>query len=294
MTEMSFTERANQRGDALSPAEQRVVGYLREHAHDALFATAEQLGKLTGTSDATVVRTARTLGYSGLPELKQQLGRSLVDEVRPSVRLRQRIEHTGSDHEATLRYVFADATERLAETRRMVTAEQLTEAVEAIAGAREVFAFGVGLSALSAQYLVKRLNRLGLRAQDGSQAGFLLADELLAVTGDSCVVLYAPGRLLNECEVLLDRAGEVGADVVLVTDALAPVLRDRVRVCLEAAHAPAGGTSECLAALTVTDAVLLALAARDEQRAEQTSELLTRFREQLAPGSIDRQKRRRR
>lgn len=293
MTEMPFTERVHQQRDALSPAERRVVEYLAEQAHDVLFATAEQLGRLTGTSDATVVRTARTLGYSGLPELKQDLGRSLVDEVRPSVRLRQRIEYTATDHEATLNYVFAEATERLEETKRVVTAEDIGKAVDAICGSPETLAFGVGISALSAQYLAKRLNRLGDRAHDISQAGFHLADELLAVTEHSCVVLFVPGRMLTECEVLLNRAEEVGASIILVTDSLATRLRERVTVCLQAVHAPGGGTSECLAAMTIADALLLAVAARDERRAEQTSELLTGFRERLAPRSWERGKRKR-
>lgn len=292
MAEISFAERVDNHRDALSPAELRVVEYLREYAHDALFATAEQLGKQTETSDATVVRTARTLGYNGLPELKQDLGRSLVDEVRPSVRLRQRIEHAGDDHDTTLRYVFAEAVERLQETSRLVSEEDMAAAVERITAASETFAFGVGVSALSAQYLAKRLNRLGRRAHDISQSGFLLADELLAITGDACIVLYAPGRMLTECEVLLQHAETVGASVVLVTDSLASRLRERVAACLQAVHAPSGSTGECLAAMTVTDAVLLAVAGRDEPRAEQTSELLTGLRERLAPGAKDTKRKR--
>ncbi|WP_020499601.1 MurR/RpiR family transcriptional regulator [Sciscionella marina] len=293
MDEISFAERVDNHRAALSPAELRVVEYLREHAHDALFATAEQLGRLTETSDATVVRTARTLGYNGLPELKQQVGRSLVDEVRPSVRLRRRIEHTGEDHDSTLRYVFAEAIERLQETLRLVGEEDVAAAVERLTAAAETFAFGVGVSALSARYLAKRLNRLGLRAHDISGSGFLLADELLTITGDACIVLYAPGRMLTECEVLLRRAETVGASVVLVTDSLEARLRERVGACLQAVHAPSGSTGECLAAMTVTDAVLLAVAGRDEARAERTSELLTGLREQLAPGAKDTKRRQR-
>jgi RpiR-like protein len=40
-------------------AERTVAEYLRMHGREAIFSSAEQIAEATGTSDATVVRTAK-------------------------------------------------------------------------------------------------------------------------------------------------------------------------------------------------------------------------------------------
>lgn len=279
--ETTFEELVSQHRDSLTPAEQRVAIYLQKNTHDVLFATAEKLGKDTGTSDATVVRTARKLGFSGLPELKHELGRFFVQKIHPSIRLRERIAHTGTDVDEILQYVFVDANERLDECKKLITDEDIETATQILESSAEIFSFGVGTSSLSAEYLGMRLNRLGKRAYVIRHGGFLFADELLAINDQSCVVLYIPGRVLTECKVLLQRAAEVGAPVILVTDSLMHELRDQVQVCLQATHAPGGVTNECLTAMAITDVVILFMTAKEGARAERSSKLLTEFRRQL-------------
>ncbi|WP_037068131.1 MurR/RpiR family transcriptional regulator [Pseudonocardia acaciae] len=285
MPDPTFVGRLRERLADLSPAEQVVASYLRDHAEEVLFASADQIGKATGTSNATVIRAAKSLGYAGLPELRHDLGMGMIGQTRPSIRLRNRIEHAGHDAEDLLDSVFAEAGERIGETRRLVGAEELTAATELISSAREVVAFGLGLSSLTARYLVMRLGRLGRRGRDASATGFALPDELLALAAEDVVVMYVPGRLLPDCEVVLDHAAEVGAPVILVSDSLTSRLRDRVRVCLPAVHTPSGLTGEFLTSLVLTDALLLAVAARGEERAAATSELLTKLRGRLYPGA---------
>lgn len=284
----TFVRRVRDRLAELSPAERQVVTYLRDHAEDVLFASADQIGQVTGTSNATVIRAAKSLGYSGLPELKHELGMDVIGATRPSIRLRHRLEHAGQVPEEALGYVSAEATERVAETQRVVDAADFTKAVECIGGAHEVAAFGLGLSALSARYLTMRLVRLGRRARDISVTGFSLADELLPLAEGDTVVLYVPGRLLPECETILDHAGEVGARVVLIADSLTRPLRDRVDACLPAVHSVSGLTSECLTSMTLTDALLLAVAAREEDQAARASERLNALRERIYPDAANR------
>jgi len=284
----TFASRVREHIAQLSPAERRVAEYLRDHTEDVLFASADQIGQATGTSNATVVRAAQSLGYVGLPELKHELGKDVIGATRPSIRLRQRIEHAGNKPEEAIGYVFAEAGERLSETQRIADPAVVSAAVECLADAREVVAFGLGLSAVSARYLSMRLVRLGRRARDISVTGFSLADELMPLAEGDTVVMYVPGRLLPECELVLDQAREVGARVVLIADSLTGRLRDRVDACLVATHSAGGLTAECLTSLVLTDALLLAVAAREKDRATRASERLNNLRERLYPDRVNR------
>ncbi|MGH8966162.1 MAG: MurR/RpiR family transcriptional regulator, partial [Actinomycetes bacterium] len=73
----------------LAPAQRKVARFFTEHAAQLGFFSAAEIAARLGTSDATVVRTAQTLGYRGLADLK----RALLDdapppEPTPSARLR--------------------------------------------------------------------------------------------------------------------------------------------------------------------------------------------------------------
>ncbi|WP_406134884.1 MurR/RpiR family transcriptional regulator [Streptomyces sp. NBC_01089] len=277
-TQPGFHTRVAERLAHLSPAERQVAEYLRNHVQDVPFATAEQLGQAAGTSDATVVRTAKALGYSGLPELKRELGQRFVDSSRPST-VRRRT--TSGDSDAALDQIFDEAVDRLQQTRRLLDTASFGRAVDLLAGARGVTAFGVGASELSARHLALRLGRLGFRTQVAAATGFQLADALLPLTVDDVVVVYAPGRLLTDVEVVLDHAARTGAASVLVTDSLGPVLGDRVDVALTALYSSGGLASEELAAITLNDALLLAVQERDAARASEAGETLNRLRESL-------------
>jgi DNA-binding MurR/RpiR family transcriptional regulator len=282
LTSLSLAERITARVATMSRAERRVAEYLRTQGSEALFATAEQIGVATQTSDATVVRTAKTLGYSGLQELRHSLGRQVVAATSPSVQLRKRLDKAGSQATSLLSQVFAEATERLAETVRRMANADFDLAVEAIAEAREVLAFGVGPSELTAKYLALKLNRIGRSARSTGATGFRLADDLITVTSQDTLVLYWPSRLRGEMEVVLAHAEAVGARTVLVSDSLGTLFGDRVNVVLPAAHSPGDVVSEGMTTQVLTDSLLAGVRARDEQRATRAHELLTDLRTSLS------------
>ncbi|TDD44464.1 MurR/RpiR family transcriptional regulator [Nonomuraea terrae] len=267
--------------DELPPAERRVAEYLRDHAHEIIFATSGEIGAATGTSDATVIRTAKALGYSGLPGLKREAGRQAIGGTRPSARLRSRIDKAGPEAGSLMDHVFAEATERLLETRRLITEDDFVAALDLLMGAREIVSFGLGPSEMCAHYLTLRLRRLGRQARLINSTGFRLADDLLGLQKSDVMVLYVPGRLFNDVYVLLDHAQAVGAQVLLFSDALLPVLADRVTLTLTAVHSGSGYTGEGLSSLLLTDCLVLGLATRDRDRATSTSELLNSLRTAL-------------
>jgi DNA-binding MurR/RpiR family transcriptional regulator len=272
-TNLSLQDRITGRLALLSAAERKVAEYLRNHGPDAIFATAGQIAAAAGTSDATVVRTARSLGYSGLLELRHSLTRQVVRATTPA---------PPGTQDSLLSHVFAEAAQRLADTLRLTTEAAFGTAVDTLAGAREVLAFGIGPSETVAGYLALRLRRIGRRARATGATGFRLADDLLDLAGGDVVVLYSPSRLLAEIDVVLDHAAAVGARAVLVSDSLGPVFADRVHVTLSAAHTPTGATGESLPSQVLTDALVLGVRARDEGRATERAELLTELRSELS------------
>ncbi|MFE0175309.1 MurR/RpiR family transcriptional regulator [Streptomyces sp. NPDC059002] len=268
--------------DTLSASERAVAQYLASAPPESLlFASAQELGSASGTSNATVVRALQRLGYAGLPALKRELASGFTSAVAPEVRLQQRIAHVGRDLGGIWDEVFDEAQERIEHARRLTPDDALRTAVEALAEAAEIHCYGVAASELAARHLALALGRIGRRARYAGATGFALADALLGIRQGDAVVIFQPGRALSELSVLIDRARSVGARVVLVTDELAELYGGQVDAVLTAPHTPTGITTEALTALVVADAVLLALTALDEARAVDASHQLTALREQL-------------
>jgi DNA-binding MurR/RpiR family transcriptional regulator len=277
----SLRERIAARIGGMSRAERRVAEYLRDNAEHVIFATAEQIGAASDTSDATVVRTAKTLGYSGLLELKYSLGQQVLNATKPSIRLRNRIMQAGTETQSMLAHVFGEASERLAETRRLLDPAEFERTVDAFANAREILAIGYGPSEWVARYLVLRLNRLGRRARATGMTGFRLADDLMPLTSDDLVAIFLPGRHLREIDTVLAHTSGLGARSVLFSYLLRQEFGDRVDIVLPAIHSASGFSGETLSSQVLTDAILLGVAARDRDRATNSSELLNQLRRPL-------------
>ncbi|MBN9748417.1 MurR/RpiR family transcriptional regulator [Amycolatopsis sp. A1MSW2902] len=276
-----FDDHVRARLDDLKPAERQVARFMLANPNEVLFSSAGDLGAAAGTSDATVVRTAKALGYSGLPELKRHLGQTFTARTEPTVRLSAAMENLGSTGSRQIDRVMADSAERLQEMQRQLAPEAVEEAARLLLAARMVFTWGLGLSSVCAEYAAFRLARRGLVTRHCDDTGFRLADAMLPLSADDAVLVYVPARQNRDVELILRYAEEVGAPVVLVTSQLSADLESRVRVVLPAPDSPTKFTGETLTASIVTDILAHTIAGREPDRAKTAADLLTRLRADL-------------
>ncbi|PRA13255.1 transcriptional regulator [Arthrobacter sp. MYb211] len=276
-------QRVRDHWEELSRAERSVAQLLvRTTAERLLYAGAQDLGAESRTSNATVVRTIQSLGYSGLSELKQQVAAPFSAAVSPEIRARQRIKSIGGNIEEVWRSVNTEASERLELAFAESSIEPMTRAVHLALAAPRVITYGVGASGLAAEHLALKLNRIGLPSHFISASGFQLADQLLMISAEDAVMVFAPGRMLADLRVLLQRARDVGAKVVLISDELQEELSGEVEVCLHAPHTPTGLTAEALTSLLVADVLVQTISAMEQTRTVQTKHELTVLRHALA------------
>lgn len=282
---VAFRDRVAERADDLSPRERAVTDFLLNRPADAVTASAADLAAQTGTSDATVVRTARTLGYAGLRELKRALLDMLTSRRDPAIVLDQRLERLGSG--GVLEEVLRDSTELTGELARTLDAAAWRTAVELLAAADRVWVYGIGPAAATAHYQAVELGRLGKRATAVGATGFRLADELLNLDERDAVLVHAPLRMFREIETVLSHAESVQAPVVVVTEALEPLLHDRARAVLLTPTSTTGAASENLAGWLLAHALTMELAARDRSGSVAARQRLNALRHEIAGTDLD-------
>lgn len=269
--------------DKMTPAERRVARFLASMPHDQLiFATGDDLGRLTKTSDATVVRAARRLGYTGLPHLKREAGQHLATTVAPQESLSRRLAALGPDLSASATRIFADAAEGLEMTLASLDIEALQRAIKVLTHARSSFVYGYGSSELPAQHLARSLNRRGNLAYASGLTGLDLADDLIRIRRDDAVVIFQPARLLEDIDVLVEHAAAVGCRTIFIGgEALAERYERQVEVTLLALDTSASLSVESLSMVVLGDVLAYGLSQVDPDLALRTREQLTDLRDRL-------------
>ncbi|MGH3381541.1 MAG: MurR/RpiR family transcriptional regulator [Actinoallomurus sp.] len=285
----TLEERVAARRDSLSAAERKVARYLADHPDKVAFASAAELGQLTGTSDATVIRTIKSLGYDGLPGLKDSLRENIRERLTPAGRMSHSLDAMGSEPDSLLNQVLTASAQLLDEAKRTIRPESFADAVKLIGTARETLVLGPGALGTFCDYLALRLNRLRHRARSTAESGAQLADDLFPLTSEDVLVIVVYKWFSHDIEVALDYAAKVGAKVVLVTDTLGEALADRVTVSISA---PAGDTSAFRIqanTLAILEALALAIAAQDREAAlasmTELDQLRTSLRGETPPAS---------
>jgi len=282
---LTFDEVATASLPQLSPAEVQVVQYFRDNREEVMVASAAILASRVGTSDATVIRAVKALGYSGLDALRQDLAAELRRNLSPASRLARTLGEMEphSAFSATID-IHVNALEDL---RRDVSSELFQSAVDRIAESSRVAVFGIGPSSAMADYLAIQLGRFGIDSFSLTQTGLLLADGLQRLRRGDLAIILAYSRVYPELEALLGRAATLGLATILVTDTLGTTLRKRVDLVLPVERGRADGLSMHTATLALVEALLVGVAAKRPAETVANLKLLNDLRARLAGKPMD-------
>ncbi|WP_375424927.1 MurR/RpiR family transcriptional regulator [uncultured Friedmanniella sp.] len=206
----------------LSPAERRVARLMEEDPGRVAQLTASALAGEAATSAATVVRTAKRLGFEGYPQLRvalaTQAGRadgSGASAERDEVPQVADIE-PGDEVPTILAKLVAFEHAQLVSTARVLSAAAVEETAGRLAGAGRCCVFGLGASGLVAQDLAQKVTRIGLAAfVHTEQEAAVVAASLLG-PGDVALAVSHAGETPGAVEPLR-RARHAGAFTAAIT-----------------------------------------------------------------------------
>ena len=278
---LNLDERIAAKLRALSPTERRIASFMREHPEDTAFFAMTDLASRLATSDASIVRTAQSLGYAGFSDLKRELISGLRMRSSQGRRTPSGTDELVKQPEGLLQETIAEQIDLLEQTSRANDPEKFDKAVDILNAADRILAIGGGPSGHLTEAFVTRVLRIGHDAIAIGRTGRAFADSLLRMrAGDALVALvYEP--VYREAVVALDEAQRQRIPVVLVTDNLAGLLANRVAVTLPARR----GLGQQFKSLTTTgvilDALVLGIASRDKSRSARSLEEFERLRAEV-------------
>jgi len=150
---------------SLPPAEARVALLIDAEPTGVAALTVGKLAERARTSAATVVRTARSLGFEGYPQLRLALA-ALGGSLQADDAVPLGAEITDADPVGlVLAKLAAFESEQIRATADLVDPAALGAVIESIGAARRIDVYGIGASGLVAQDLTQKLCRIGLECR---------------------------------------------------------------------------------------------------------------------------------
>jgi DNA-binding MurR/RpiR family transcriptional regulator len=257
---VKFAQRLAGAAGKLSTSEADVANFFSDNREEVLVASAAELAQKIGTSDATVIRATKALGFAGLDELRRQLAAELRASLSPAARLTRTL---GSVRNTSPLGLTVDAhIEALERLQNEISPELFEAAVNLLSFANRLFVFGLGPSSALADYFVIQVQRFGREAASLTHTGLLLADGLHRLRKGDVLVVLAYSRVYQELDALLHHANELAIPVVLLTDTLGPLVNKRVEIVLPVARGRTEGFSTHTGTLGLIEALLIGIATK--------------------------------
>lgn len=270
--EPTFQERYIDAGPRLTPIEKKIGDYLLRNPDEVMGSSALRIAEATGTSDASVIRTIKGLGYQGLRELKKEFLENILVRRSSSSILGHDIESIQTNKRPADN-MLENSAAILEAFRQGFDHDAFDRCVDLLVESRRIYTYGLGPGSMVAGFLATYLKRVGFDAEALMLAGYRLADDLLSMEQDDCVVLIAPFHQTTEVDVIVDHTKAVGAKVVLVTEALGLSLQDRVDVIIKTPPTISNVVSEHLTPFVFSYVLTMQLASRQKEAALKRNQL---------------------
>ncbi len=262
---------------SLRESERKIGEYVLANASDVVYLSVTDLADRTATSEASVIRFARQLGYPGYAALKI----SLALELRAAaVRLPTELTAT-SDAAGIKRRVLQLSIDSLNDTAQLLDDAALEAAFAALAAARRIEVYGVGSSGAVAQAAGIALMQIGLPAVAYTDPHLQIVAATQLRAGDVVLAISKSGSTRDIVQAVR-AARDAGATAVCITGyARSPVTRV-AHITLLAAARPATVAGLPVSGEVARFAILEMLVAAAAARVESSAATLARGRQAIS------------
>ncbi len=129
----------------LSPKQKILAPYFLVHLGELPFQTTPEIAGKLGVSEPTVIRFARSLGFKGFVEFKDELQRIVLEKYGPSERL-SKIKKINKEVEEIVGMIFEKELHNLRETQRRLNIQGIEKIAYELIRAKKKYVVGLRTS----------------------------------------------------------------------------------------------------------------------------------------------------
>jgi DNA-binding MurR/RpiR family transcriptional regulator len=206
--------------DALPPQQQLVATHIIDNLREAPLLTAQDIATRTGVSEATIVRFAKSLGYSGYSALRSNLLVLLREEMFGASAEREASEAARAlpDTSDTLGAVARLEVANIGKTVEDLDRATFRRAAERLVEGGHTFVYGLGISSPLARLTAYLLTEIGVRATSLSTSFSSPLEQLVTVEPTDRLVVFSFPPYSRQTVDLVREASERGVPALAICD----------------------------------------------------------------------------
>jgi len=244
--------------ESMSKSQKRIAEYILSNFDKAAFMTAVRLARFADVSESTVVRFAMELGYDGYPEMRRALQDSMRGKLTSVQRIKVAKDRLGS-HDI-LAQVLSSDIEQIRQTMDETDSVDFAKAVDAIAGAKNIYILGLRSSSFLAKFmgfyfdLLFRNSRVISESPDSE-----VFEQIVRLSeGDLLIAISFP-RYSRRTIKTMQYARSIGAKIIAITDSPASPLTELADITLCARSDMISFLDTLVAPLSLVNALIVAV-----------------------------------
>lgn len=254
--------------ESLTPVEKLVAEYVLENLEEIPHLSIKSLAQLTKTSDASVLRFCKTMGYKGyrnfIVSISASIG-SMDDE--------QKDQYTdiqpGDDLSIIISNISRNNSKSIEDTLSVIDKNEIARAVKVLRESSRIVFFGIGASGLvgiDAEQKFSRINKMCHSYTDGHSQ---LTNATLLDKSDVAIFISNSGSTIEIIESL-DIVKKNGACVIAITKYNKSELAEKADIVLSISTPEvtirSGAMGSRIAMLTVIDILFAGVASAEYKK----------------------------
>ncbi|TCO56290.1 MurR/RpiR family transcriptional regulator [Caldanaerobacter subterraneus] len=196
----------------LKPSERKIAEYIIENADKISDLSVAELAKNSNTSEASVVRFCKSLGYKGYQDLKIKIAADYTYKTKSI----QGVVNIDDDINTIIVKISKNNMDSIEKTMDMLDRKEVERAVNAILNANKIDIYGVGASAIVAQDMLQKFMRINKSCTAYNDSHMQLASAANLRQGDVAIGISYSGQTADTVDALRI-AKKSGATTICIT-----------------------------------------------------------------------------
>ena len=266
----------------LTAAERTVADYILNNSEAVVHMAISKFAENSNSAKSAIIRTCKSLGFSGYSELKI----SLAGELSKNKQLNYIPYINPNDNtETILNKIFSANVKALHDTAEKVNKKTLDKAVKLLKSADTIYIYAVGTSSGIANDFSYRLMQVGKTSICITDAPTMKITSLNIKPGDVAIGISHSGKTKATIEAL-QLARENGASTICITSyhnsEITKCSDCPIEIFSDEINYPTEAVSSRIVHLSIIDTLTIALSAADYntalERSKKTHELINTLR----------------
>lgn len=258
-TNPGFFTRSNAVKSKLRDSEKKIIEFIEQNQEEIIHLSITEVAERSETSESSVVRLSKRLGYKGFQDLKINLAKEVI---APEKQILEVIEK-GDDLVLIKKKVFQSNIQALYDTIEVCNDDEIRKAVEAISNARLIEFYGTGGSGTIALDAHHKLLKLGIKSFAYNDP-VLQAMSASVLTNEDVVIGISHTGSNTDVLAALKLAKDAGATLICITNSSKSPISNISDIVLQSASKESlfrtDAFSSRIAQLTIIDILVAAVA----------------------------------